>query len=308
VTPISGSIAALAVGWTASVLSIQLRGRERLSFMRQLTDHSTFLAPYNVFVYVFSAVPNRPRLDASAFPELDRLTAQWETIRDEAIGLWRAGRIRATDRHDDLAFNSFFKRDWSRFYLRWYGDFLPSACALAPRTVAIVREVPTVRAAMFALLPPARHLVRHRDPFAGSLRYHLGLATANGDACRILIDGEPYHWRDGEAVLFDPTFVHRAENRSAGDRLILFCDVERPLRTRTATTINRFVIERLMPASAARNVESDPLGMLNRLFQRVYGVRLFAKRLKRRSRRTYYVLSYAFKLAPLAALVWLALR
>jgi len=301
-------MAGLGAGWAGSVLWIQLRGRERLSFMRQLADHSTFLAPYNVFAYAFSAVPNHPRLDPSAFPQLARLTAEWETIRDEALALQRAGQIRATERHDDLAFNSFFKRDWRRFHLRWYGDFLPSARALAPRTVAILREVSTVRAAMFALLPPSRHLVRHRDPFAGAVRYHLGLATANGDACRILIDGEPYHWRDGEAVVFDPTFIHRAENRSAEDRLILFCDVERPLRTRAARALNRFVMERVMPASAARNVESDPIGVLNRLFEQVYAVRLLAKRLKRRSRRTYYVLSYAAKLAPLAALVWLALR
>jgi beta-hydroxylase len=31
--------------FVASVLYVHFRGRERLSFQRQLTDHSTFLAP-----------------------------------------------------------------------------------------------------------------------------------------------------------------------------------------------------------------------------------------------------------------------
>ena len=38
------------------------------------------------------------------------------------------------------------------------------------------------------------------------------------------------------------------------------------------------------------------------------GYRLVMKRLKARSRTTYYVLSYTAKLAPIAALLWLALR
>ena len=106
--------------------------------------------------------------------------------------------------------------------------------ALCPRTVALVQSIPTINGAMFAMLPAGGDLGRHRDPFAGSLRYHLGLVTPNSDACRIFVDGEPYSWRDGEAVMFDETFIHWAENRTDVDRLILFCDVERPLTSRVA--------------------------------------------------------------------------
>ncbi len=64
---------------------------------------------------------------------------------------------------------------------------------------------------MFTLLPAGAHLNPHRDPFAGSLRYHLGLVTPNADSCHIVVDGESYSWRDGEDVLFDETFVHSAQ-------------------------------------------------------------------------------------------------
>ncbi|MCP6182937.1 aspartyl/asparaginyl beta-hydroxylase domain-containing protein, partial [Klebsiella pneumoniae] len=90
---------------------------------------------------------------------------------------------------------SFFKKGWKRFYLKWYDKPLPSAEALCPRTVELVSSIPNVKGAMFALLPGGSHLNPHRDPFAGSLRYHLGLSTPNSDACRIYVDGQEYAWR-----------------------------------------------------------------------------------------------------------------
>lgn len=294
--------------WVGAALYVHWRGRERLTFMRQLADHSTLLAPYNAFVYLCSAVPRRPRLDVDAFPELRTLREHWETIRDEGLALHAAGHVRIAERHNDLAFNSFYKRDWRRFYLKWYGRPLPSATSLCPRTVALLARTPSVHAAMFTMLAPQSHLVRHRDPFAGSLRFHLGLSTPNSERCRIFIDGEPYHWRDGEAVVFDETYIHRAENRTDMPRLILFCDVERPLRWRTATAINRFAIHRVMGITATANVDGEPVGIANRVFERVYRVRLVMKRLRKRSRRLYYVLSWGTKLGVVVLLVWLALR
>jgi aspartyl/asparaginyl beta-hydroxylase len=84
-----------------------------------------------------------------------------------------------------------------------------------------------------------RQAQRPPDPFASSLRYHLGLVTPNSEACRIFVDGESYSWRDGEAVMFDETFIHRAENKTDVTRVILFCDIERPLSSRIMTRLNR---------------------------------------------------------------------
>lgn len=73
---------------------VHWRGHKRLRFRRQVFDHSTLLAPYNVLMYLFSAVPNRPVLDAGKFPELKMLRDNWQTIRDEALTLYDEGRIR----------------------------------------------------------------------------------------------------------------------------------------------------------------------------------------------------------------------
>jgi beta-hydroxylase len=87
-----------------------------------------------------------------------------------------------------------------------------------------------------------RRLAQHRDTYAGSLRYHLGLVVPKSPGeCRIFIDGQPYSWRKGEDLVFDETYLHYAENTTSDDRIILFCDVERPLRTRAMTAVNRWV-------------------------------------------------------------------
>jgi len=309
VTPGIGTACGAILGtWAGASAWVHFRGKERLPFMRQIADHSTLLAPYNSFVYLVSAVPNRPLLDTGAFPELAVLREHWEAIRAEAVRVYESGHARTSDRHDDLAFNSFFKRDWRRFYLKWYGDFLPSARSLCPETVELLRGIPSIHAAMFTVLAPHSHLVRHRDPFAGSLRYHLGLVTPNDDRCRIFVDDQPYVWRDGQDVLFDETYVHRAENETDQPRIILFCDVERPLRSRFATAVNRLAIRRIMPITATANVDGERIGFANRVFSRLYRIRLAMKRLKSRNRRAYYTLSYAAKLGVPLGLLWLALR
>jgi len=68
-----------------------------------------------------------------------------------------------------VGFNSFFRRGWKRFYLKWYDDFHPSAKKHCPQTIGLIKEIPEVKAAMFAVLPAGSELLQHRDPYAGSL-------------------------------------------------------------------------------------------------------------------------------------------
>lgn len=285
----------------ASVLYVHWRGRVRLPFLRQLVNHSALLAPINAVLYLFSAVPARPYIDRAGFPELDLFRDNWRTIREEALRLADEGRIRAALKNNDASFNSFFKQGWKRFYLKWYGPPLPSAAALCPQTVALIRQVPSVRAAMFTLLPAGGRLNPHRDPFAGALRYHLGLSTPNSEACRIVVDGEVYSWRDGEDVLFDETFVHWAENRTDTPRLIFFCDLERPLRPRWLGAFNRAIGGALGRATATQNIESDRVGVISRLYRGVHWLKQVSRRLKHYNRALYKIL----KLASIAGVLYL---
>ena len=284
-----------------SAAYVHLRGRARLGFWRQLTDHSTFMAPINCLMYLFSRVPSKPYLPVRDFPELRPLLEHWKQIRDEAVHLAEGGSIKASDRYDDVGFNSFFRTGWKRFYLKWYDTAHPSARTLCPLTTDLLSRIPQVKAAMFAALPAGARLMRHRDPYAGSLRFHLGLVTPNDDRCYIEVDAQRYSWRDGEAVMFDETYLHHAENRTATNRIVLFCDVERPLRFAPMAAFNRLFSRQVMAAASAPNAPGDRVGGINRAFGVIQVIRLWGKRVKARSRFAYYVLKWLLFGVPL---VW----
>jgi beta-hydroxylase len=135
------------------------------------------------------------------------------------------------------------------------------------------------------------------------LRYHLGLVTPNSDKCRILVDGVECVWRDGEGFVFDETFIHRAENNTDVSRIILFCDVERPMKYRFMTAINRWVSHHIVKASATQNVEGEQVGVLNKVFGSIYEVHLAGQRVKKWNRRVYYTLKYSLTLVVLGLIV-----
>jgi beta-hydroxylase len=121
--------------------------------------------------------------------------------------------------------------------------------------------------------------------------------TANSEKCYINVDGERYWWKDGEAVLFDETYIHSVENDTDVTRIILLCDIERPLRFRAMQTVNRWVSKHIVTASATQNVESEPVGALNRFYGRVYHpiaarINGAVRKLKQRNRPVYRVLQY----------------
>jgi len=285
-------------------LYVQYRGKVRHRFFRQLSDHSTLTAPFACFSYLFSTVPIAPFIDEKLFPELDVLKREWKSIANEALLLRDAGKIRSSDKYDDIGFNSFFRGGWQRFYLKWYGKPHPSALAYCPQTIAILEKIPSIKAAMFAELPPDGKLGLHRDPSCGVLRYHLGLVTPNDDKCWISVDGQRYSWRDGEAVVFDETYLHTARNETGKDRIILFCDIERPMRYRWAQWVNGVIGFCLMRGAVSPNESGDRTGGLNRIFKYLYAIRRVGKRLKAWNKTIYYIVKWCLFGGIVLAIFW----
>lgn len=282
--------------WLIGACAVYTHFRGRVRKRLPQIDHTTLMAPINILLYAASGVPSTPYLSLDEVPELELLRENWELLREEAERLHASGAIKAADGYEDAGFNSFFRRGWKRFYLCWYGAPPASARALCPRTLALLERVPAVRAAMFVRMAPNSRLPSHRDPFAGSLRYHLGLRTPNSGTCWIEVDGEPYTWRDGQDVLFDPTYMHRAWNKTDQERLILFCDVQRPLTNAPARALSELVSRTLMRMTRTANVPGEPIGLINRVFALIYPIRVAGKRLKKFDRRLYYATKYALLL------------
>jgi beta-hydroxylase len=291
------------------ILFVHYRGKARLRFSRQLFDHSSIVSPINVFIYLFSKVPTQKAyLPVSEFKGLELLIDNWKVIRDEALALEKMDKIKPSEKNDDAGFNSFFKKGWKRFYLKWYDAKHPSAAALCPQTVALLAQVPEVKAGMFAELPPGAKLNDHRDPYAGSLRFHMGLTTPNDDRCFICVNNQRYSWRDGEGVIFDETYLHWAINETDQTRIILMCDIERPMKYRWATAINQWFAKVVLTAASSPNETGDQTGGISKFFRFFWYAGQYRRKLKSFSRPVYFLIKYTLMIALLAWLtdaLWL---
>jgi len=201
-------------------LRCNFRGRERLRIARQLGDHSTFLAPYNVLMYAGSGVPNEPVVSVDRFPELAKLRDNWETIRDEAVKLFDEGFIPGSSKEQTTGVSIRSSRAaGSGFTSNGTMTFFHRLAPSARRRSSSWNSIPTVHGAMFTMLPAGGKLGAHRDPFAGSLRYHLGLVTP---PIRKNAVSWSMAWNasgaTGQAFMFDETFIHRAENATDVNR------------------------------------------------------------------------------------------
>jgi beta-hydroxylase len=304
--PVLVLIVALAAA--SLVYVYRFRGEARYTSLSEYFRKGwPIFSPFNCLLYMTTRTRgSKAVLDPAEFPELDLLRQNWQTVRDEGLALVRhrtfdAAKRPGTAGYYDVGFRTFFRFGWSRFYLSWYGYTHHSARRLCPRTVEMLKQVPGIRGAMFAFLPPRSQLARHADPIAVSLRYHLGLATPNSDACFINVDGHNLSWRDGEVIMFDETYLHYVRNDTDSDRLILMCDVKRPLNPLGAL-FNPFY-EAITRASVVPNTPEDHRGLANRIFSGLAPVLARSKALKSTNRPLYLVVKWAVNLLLLSVLL-----
>jgi beta-hydroxylase len=223
------TIVFLTVIYISCIVFIRQRNKSKFALVRQLSDFSTFMVPFNIPAYLLSKVPLTHFVAPEHFPELKIIEDNWQEIRDEALALYDNGLIAAKD---DLPGSSFYKDNrWTSFYLKNFNNDIPSAYDLAPKTMALINQVPSMSMAVFACLNPGKRINNHHDPFAFTLRYSLGLSTPNSDKSGLIVNGEDYKWSDGEGILFDETYMHSAYNDSDKPRIILMTDIDRPLKS-----------------------------------------------------------------------------
>ena len=83
-----------------------------------------------------------------------------------------------------------------------------------------------MRSACWSVLGPGGWLPEHVGPNAGCLRLLVGVDC--GDAT-ISVSGAEAPFCDGEGTLFDDTQPHAVSNPGARPRVLLLCDLNRPL-------------------------------------------------------------------------------
>lgn len=284
------------------------RGAQRWETFSEYARKGWLLfSPLNCLLYMFTEKrAAKPIMDVRDFPELDEIQENWQTIKDEAVALYDGHYFDKTNKPDnaayyDIGFRTFYKYGWSKFYLNWYGYTHASAQKLCPKTIEILSRVLAVKGAMFSILPPGSQLTRHLDPIACSLRYHLGLVTPNKKECFINVDGTDYSWRDGEAFLFDETYLHYAKNNTDRYRIILMCDVARPLNF--FGRIVNFVYGGIARLTVVPNMEGDKRGLANTVFAELAPILQKSKALKQTNRPLYLALKYTVNTALILIVV-----
>ena len=182
------------------------------------------------------------------FHETRILKKHWKVFRDEALKTYKF----YTTIQGDMFFESDIIKDstkWNKLYFKWLGDMNSHARVLCPESCKIIESLPGVKIAMFSVLNPGAHIKLHNGPYKGMLRYHLGLKTPNDDDCFICIGGHRYSWRDGEGILFDDTRKHYVRNDTNETRIVLFCDIERPMSF-GGKYLNKFILRLLGPLTS----------------------------------------------------------
>jgi beta-hydroxylase len=101
--------------------------------------------------------------------------------------------------------------------------------------------------------------------------------------------------------MFDETYIHFAANNTEHQRIVLFCDIERPLHTKIMQCFNRWFGLQVMSAAASQNVEGESLGFVNVLFTYFYRLRMQTKKLKASHRQIYYIGKWVL----IFGLIWL---
>lgn len=178
-----------------------------------------------------SLVSNAPVLDVRDFAWTAALRGEWAAIRDEArrVALSEAAvPSLATISPDHRAIAEVGK--WRSFFLWGYGYRIDDNLARCPRTRAAIERIPGLTSAFFSILAPGTHIPAHRGVSKGLITCHLGLIVPRDGDVRMRVHDRVVRWAEGETLVFDDTYDHEVWNDTAGTRVVLLIQFERPLR------------------------------------------------------------------------------
>jgi beta-hydroxylase len=179
-----------------------------------------------------SLIGAEPVFSPSVFPWLAEFETHWPEILAELQSVL-GSEERLPSFHEVSPDQARISqgRNWQVYPFYTFGDPFPPHCAQCPKTAALLAAIPDLRNAMFSILSPHYHIPPHQGPTNGIIRIHLPLIVPrNREACRIRVGDRIFSWELGKAVVFDDYYEHEVWNDSDDVRVVLFFDVDRPMR------------------------------------------------------------------------------
>jgi beta-hydroxylase len=190
-----------------------------------------------------SLVPDAPFIPNRHFPFIAEFEANWREIRAELEVILREREsIPFFDKISPDQARISHSQKWRTFFLWGLNEEVVGNTARCPKTAALLRKVPGLRSAWFSILGPRYRIKLHRGITRGVLRAHLGLIVPRRwQHCRMVVDEQPVHWREGRCFVFDDSRPHRVSNGTDEERVILLFDFDRPMRW-PSSLLNRLMI------------------------------------------------------------------
>ena len=189
------------------------------------------LQVFESWMQSISTIPDDPFIDPVHFEWTERLEQCAPEILREYLELREAGEPIPPFQEISKEQASITNDDrWRTFLLFAYGAKSLRNTELCPLTTRAIEAIPEMRTAFFSILAPGKIIPPHRGPYKGLVRCHLALKIPDGD-CGLKARGEHRKWMTGKCLFFDDTLTHEAWNNTSEERVVLFLDILRPLRT-----------------------------------------------------------------------------
>lgn len=190
-------------------------------------------------------------LDADMyFPAARRFEERFADIRREALDL--PGGVESMPKTHEVLKEQrdLFENDsipWRFVPLHAFGRAHVANQELCPVTAGLIRQVPGLLNATFSVLEAGKHLPAHRGPYAGMMRYHLGLVVpppaVGKPPSALRVENRILEWREGKGFLFDDSFEHEAWNNADSPRIVLIVDFTNP-----TMPVGLSILDRLLQA------------------------------------------------------------
>ena len=128
---------------------------------------------------------------------------------------------------------------WKLYYVYVLGKSSNESRNNCPVIYDIVKKIPNAINATIAVLDPRVDLAPHTGPYAGILRYHLGIKVPKSNPPKIRVLNQYHTWQEGESIVIDDYYEHEVINNSEDIRVILMVDFRRPMNNFISDYINK---------------------------------------------------------------------